>query len=231
VPYWLSGDYSADPLSRSGQFANASRQYLDADATRYVHLLDGGISDNLAMRGLINIMLVLTADEEKSEIVDLTRIRRILLISADGQAANNAASAKHQTLSGIGQILNAVSGTQIDSYNFETMILADRQLEALRDAIRKQRCRRGVKDNHPCDDVQSYLVHLSLSGIADAATRQRLQAIPTGLNLSPEDVRLLVEAGEGQVRDSSNLAQFRSSLGAAAPAAEKQPLTAAAAGE
>ena len=219
VPAWLSEGYSTDPLSRSGQFANASRQYLDADATRYVHLLDGGISDNLAMRGLINIMLVLTADEEKTQLIDLTRIRRILLISADGQAANNAASAKQQTLSGIGQILNAVSGTQIDSYNFETMILASRQLEVLRDAIKKQRCSRGVKDNHPCDDVQSYLVHLSLAGISDAATRQQLQAIPTGLDLSQEDVRLLVDAGQGQVRDSPELAKFRAGLGSNMPPA------------
>jgi hypothetical protein len=178
------------------------------------------------MRGLINIMLVLTADEEKSEHIDLTRIRRILLISADGQAANDAASAKQQTLSGIGQILNAVSGTQIDSYNFETMILASRQLEVLRDAIKKQRCDRGVKDNHPCDDVQSYLVHLSLAGIPDAATRRRLQTIPTGLHLSQEDVRLLVDAGQGQVRDSSELAQFRAGLGSNAPAASATAVSA-----
>ncbi len=231
VPHWLSEGYSTDPLSRSGQFASASRQYLDADRTRYVHLMDGGISDNLAMRGLINIMLVLTADQERSELIDLTRIRRILLISADGQAANNAASARQQTLSGIGQILNAVSGTQIDSYNFETMILASQQLEALRDTVKKQRCSRGVKDNHPCDDVQSYLVHLSLAGVTDAATREKLQAIPTGLHLSSEDVGLLVDAGQSQVRDSADLARFRAGLGADAPAADKKPLTAAALGE
>jgi hypothetical protein len=66
--------------------------------------------------------------------------------------------------------------------------------------------------------VQSYLVHLSLAGIADAPTRQKLQAIPTGLDLSQEDVRLLVAAGEGQVRNSAELAQFRAGLGSSAPA-------------
>jgi len=75
--------------------------------------------------------------------------------------------------------------------------------------------------------VQSYLVHLSLAGVADAATREKLQAIPTGLHLSSEDVGLLVEAGEHQVHDSSDLARFRASLGPDAPAAEKKPLTAA----
>ena len=212
-PYWLSRETSdSDPLSRSAQFANASRKYLDADATRYVHLLDGGIADNLAMRGLINIMLVLTSEEELDARVDLTRIRRVLLISADGQAANNGASARKQNLSSIGQILGAVSGTQIDSYNFETLILARRQLEVLRDAIASQRCNRSGKDNGPCQDVQASMVHLSLADIPDPKTRERLQAIPTGLDLDPDDLALLVEAGRHQVLDSPELAHFRDSL-------------------
>jgi NTE family protein len=212
VPYWLTTERGTDPLSRADQFARASRQYLDADATRYVHLMDGGIADNLAMRGLINIMLVLTNGEEMNERIDLTRVRRILLISADGQAANDAASARSPKLSSFGQVISAVSGTQIDSYNFETLILANRQVEILRDAIRKQRCSRGVADGQPCDDVESYVVHLSLAGITDAESRKRLQAIPTGLDLEPEDVRRLVQAGVDQVRESTGLAEFRASL-------------------
>jgi hypothetical protein len=60
--------------------------------------------------------------------------------------------------------------------------------------------------------VQTYLAHLSLAGIADPATRTRLQAIPTGLTLSPEDVAQLVAAGEQEVRLSTDLARFRESL-------------------
>ena len=200
VPYWLTNVAGNDPLSRAEQFANASRKYLDAAATRYVHLLDGGISDNLAMRGIVNIMMVLTHGNTLDKRFDLSRIRRILLISADGQAAS------------IGQIFSAVSGTQIDSYNFETMILANREVQDLRDAIRRQRCNRGKTDNNLCDDVQSYVVHLSLAGVDDPETRKHLQAIPTGLDLEPDDVTRLVQAGEQQVRESTGLAQFQGSL-------------------
>ena len=212
VPYWLTTDTGTDPLSRADQFAETSREYLDADATRYVHLMDGGIADNLAMRGLTNIMMVLTNGEAINERIDLSRIRRILLISADGQSANNAATARQPHLSSIGQVLGAVSGTQIDRYNFETMILANQQVEILRDAIRKQRCAQTVTGSQSCDDVKSYVVHLSLAGVADADTRKRLQAIPTGLDVKPEDIALLVQAGEQQVRESTSLAQFRAGL-------------------
>jgi NTE family protein len=211
MPYWLTRDLGDDPMSRADQLADASRLYLDAEATRYVHLMDGGIADNLAMRGLINIIMVLTADDKMSARIDLSRIRRILVISADGQAANNGASAKQPALSSLSQILTVVSGTQIDSYNFETLTLARQQVEILRDTIAKQRCSIAATENH-CDDVQSYLVHLSLAKVADAKTRERLQAIPTGLDVDPADVALLVKAGEQQVRESAELARFLASL-------------------
>jgi hypothetical protein len=60
--------------------------------------------------------------------------------------------------------------------------------------------------------VESYLVHLSLGGIADDAERKRLQQIPTGLTIDAADIALLVAAGEEQVRNSSGLATFRDNL-------------------
>ncbi|HUL05432.1 MAG TPA: hypothetical protein VLV76_03805 [Candidatus Acidoferrum sp.] len=50
------------------------------------------------------------------------------------------------------------------------------------------------------------------SGIADAAEREKLQHIPTGLTIPDADVDALVAAGEKQVRDSKVLADFRASL-------------------
>jgi hypothetical protein len=52
-PGWLNDISDAelnDPLSRVGVQAKLVEQYLDPDRTRYVHLVDGGVSDNLALR-------------------------------------------------------------------------------------------------------------------------------------------------------------------------------------
>ena len=107
-----------------------------------------------------------------------------------------------------------MSGTQIDTYNFETLVLANNELNKVRETVRKSRCAEGptVADGRPCGDVQSFFVHLSLAGIASEAERKKLQAIPTGLTIDPEDIALLVAAGEQQVRQSSGLAAFRDSL-------------------
>src|SRR5262249_4147712 len=117
VPAWVRADTDSDPLSRVHKQAEAARFYLDGNATRCVHLMDAGSPDNLAMRSMINVMLVVTGDAAAEAGIDLTHIRRVLLISADGQAANDTSTARRRNLSGLRQIFNAVSGTQIDSYN------------------------------------------------------------------------------------------------------------------
>jgi NTE family protein len=217
VPAWVQSERDEDELSRTHQLAQTARRYLDPARTRYVHLLDGGVADNLAMRGMINAILVLTHENMQTKI-DMSRIRRILLISADGEAENQAAGALKPSLSGLGQVFNAVSGTQIDSYNFETLILAKEQIGELRDLIKKQRCSGAPPtDGHPCGDVEAYFAHLSLAGIADPAERARLGKIPTGLTIDSADVASLVAAGEQQVRESSALRDFRDGLANAIP--------------
>jgi hypothetical protein len=56
------------------------------------------------------------------------------------------------------------------------------------------------------------MVHFSLANIPDKATREHLQAIPTGLDISASDAQLLIDAGERQVRDSADLSLFKASL-------------------
>src|SRR5262249_55650196 len=103
-PAWVKADTSADPLNRVHQEAEIARKYLDADATQWVHLMDGGISDNLAMREMLNIVMVITGEETTERRFDLSHLRRIILISADGQAANTGDTAKERDLSSLGQI-------------------------------------------------------------------------------------------------------------------------------
>src|SRR5262249_18816260 len=184
VPGWVSREAEGPPLTRPREFAQAARQYLDPKATRYVHLMDGGISDNLAMRSMINAILVLTADDTVLREVNFTAVRRILLINADGQVHSTADDAKRPQLSRIDQVFDAVTGTQIDRYNFETLILAKEQIQDLEDSIKRVRCQSGpVIDGHACNDVQSTFAHLSLDDVQDPAEREYLEQVPVRLTL------------------------------------------------
>ena len=109
-------------------------------------------------------------------------------------------------MTGLGQIFGAVSGTQIDAYNFETLILTASELRQLVESVRKVRCAQArVIEGHDCADVRGALMHISLANIPDPEERQRRQAIPTGLTIPDEDVDLLVSAGEQLVQQNGTI--------------------------
>ena len=89
--------------------------------------MDGGISDNLALRGVVNGGTALDDTAESFRRVAL-KSRRVLVLSVDGQSAPDPDLSKQRVVTGLTQIFDAVSGTQIDAYNFETLVLTDREL-------------------------------------------------------------------------------------------------------
>jgi NTE family protein len=214
-----------DQLSRRALLARTANRYLDPERTKYVHLLDGGISDNLALRGVTNGAIALDENNEAFRRVAL-KARRVLVLSVDGQSAADPAISKQRVVTGLSQIFGAVSGTQIDAYNFETLILTASELRQLIASLRKVRCAQArVIDGHDCADVRGALVHISLAGIPDPQERQRLQAIPTGLTIPDADVDALVSSGEQLVQQNSAIRELISDLDgpAVAVAAQARP--------
>jgi len=193
---------------RTRALGQSTERYLDAARTPWIHLMDGGISDNLAMRTVLNSLVLV---EQQSELFEelLRGFRRILVISVDGQAAPDPNLPQQRIVTGLSQILGAVSGTQIDNYNVETLMVAQDQMERLVNRLREVRCRSGaVVDGYRCDDVKALLAHVSLSDFPDEAERRALQAIPTGLSINRRFVEMLVAAGERMVKADTTLAAF-----------------------
>ncbi len=233
TPGWLrrvTPEQRQNPLSRSGVEARRAERYLDADTTRYLHLSDGGVSDNLAMRGAGAMMQVLSAADIRAR--GFLGVRRLLLISIDGQGTQDSSIARRKEVVGVLALLGLVSGGQIDSYNFETMNTVTEQMQRLAVALRNARCAQGpMVDGKSCGDVQAALIHISLAGLPESPEQKQLLAIPTGLTLTRSDVDLLVTAGDDAVVNSAPLRDFLSSYPsvAAAPLAAARPLRGASA--
>lgn len=198
-----------DPMSRLGVQANMIDRYLDPQRTRYVHLADGGIADNLGLRVAGSMMQNLAQSPAALTRRGYDRIRRILVISVDGQGAQDPTVAQRKAMGGLFSLFGLVSGAQIDRYNFETLTTITSQLREAVQALRTARCAHSkVIDGTACDDVQGRLVHISLAGMKPGPERDTLLAIPTGLTLKPGDADLLVAAGEAAVRNSQALQAF-----------------------
>jgi len=195
-----------DPLSRLGRQAISADRYLDPEQTNYLHLVDGGVSDNLALRAASGLILEASAVPGANFFAN---VRRILVISVDGEGAQDTSAARRKAVGGIFSLLGLVTGNQIDNYNFETLQLLTEQLEKLQDEIGKARCARGpVLNGARCDDVQAKFLHISLSGMPPGPDKEKLLAIPTGLTIARDDVDRLIKAGHDAVTGSVELRTF-----------------------
>ena len=201
-------------LSRASALARDAGRLMDPDRTRYVHLVDGGVSDNLALRSLSNALLLV---DDNAEIIRrlATVTRRVVVISVDAQATIDSTLGQRRIVSGLWPIFSAISGTQLHAYSFETLILADQQVRNLVETLRRVRCQEGaILAGHDCGDVKGALIQISLAGIPNAADRQRLQAIPTSMTIPDADVDALVAEGEKMVQTNPTLLGLISDLDA-----------------
>ncbi len=208
-PGWLRYVTKAqlnNPRSRVRQQATDAGHYLDPDQTAYLHLVDGGVSDNLALRAAGGMMV---AGAQDIGDTPFSNLRRILVISVDGEGAQDTSVARRKSVGGLFSLFGLVTGNQIDRSNFDTLALLSDQLLTLQTAIIKARCAHGPSLNGvACDDVQAQLLHLSLAGRPPGPETSKLLAIPTGLTIDRGDVDLLIQAGRDAVTGSEDLRAF-----------------------
>ena len=220
-PAWrqrISDAELEDPFSRLGVQARSLDRYLDPQQTKFVHLADGGISDNLGLRIAGSMMQNLSLSPDDLTRLGLDRFRRILVLSVDGQGAQDTSVARRRATGGLLSIFGLVSGGQIDRFNFESLITVRQQVRELGRALKAARCARGpLVDGAKCDDVRTDLIQVSLTGMPAGPEKERLQAIPTGLTINRADVDLLVAAGQTAITSSGPLREFLQSYPVAEP--------------
>jgi len=177
--------------------------------------MDGGISDNLALRVLLNDLLLLDPGSARFA-TRLLSVRRILVISVDGQSTLDRNWPRQRIVSGLGQIIRAVTSTQIGAYNLETLIAIESAVDDLVGKLRVLRCRQAlVIDGATCRDVAGMVLRVGLSDYPDAETRERLVAVRTGLTLPRSEVDALVAAGATMIaHDAATIAAFLGNGGA-----------------
>ena len=207
-PAWVDEYLKVDDeFSRRRHLAEIATSYLDKRDDAYVHLLDGGVSDNLALRGLIQLM----APATESSALDDERVKRVshvLIVSVDGQAEADRELSDVPYLDSVFRILGAVTSTVIDRYGFETLIHAREMTERLAGRLSRLDCPTPA----PCRNVTPHFVHVSLADLAEGETRKKLASIPTGLTIADADVDALIAAGHDAVLCDAGMRKFLAAL-------------------
>jgi NTE family protein len=211
TPAWVGEELAQTPReTRRSQRARLLASYLNAEARPYVHLVDGGLSDNLGLRAVLDEVVFAGGIRQTIERQRLGDTDHILFIVVNAQSGLNGSWDKLEEGPTAAQVLDASTTVQINRYNFETVELLRSSFTSWARDLRATRCPGGdaVSPTQDCNDVKLHLVEIGFDAISDAAVRDELRILPTSFALPAPAVDRLRATARRLLRDSADFQAF-----------------------
>jgi NTE family protein len=215
----------ANPENRARPAGRAVQRYREMQAFQnskdrpYIHLVDGGVADNLGVRGVLEALEELAASAEFRGEIGFGDIRRIVLLVVNAHSAPKTDWDRHESPPGIiGQLLQA-SGVPIERYSFETIELMKDRAEIMkwRRELKVARARlAGATEAEAEASVPKITLHaidVSFDTIRDPEERAVFMNLPTSFVLPAEDIDGLREIAGRLLRQSAEYETIVRELG------------------
>jgi NTE family protein len=168
---------------------------------RFVHFVDGGITDNLGLRAIYDVVEIAGGPKGYQQVFNLEPPRQYVIITVDASTEPEPkmdASNKYPSLK---ETINSVTDAQLHHSNTATLGLMKRSLP-----------RWAQEASTPERPAKTYFIQISFRDIQQPEKRVFFNKIPTSFKLSDEQVDRLIEAGRELLRNNTDFQQFLSDL-------------------
>jgi NTE family protein len=197
-------DMPPRPAERALHHLREIQSYEDGVDRPYIHLVDGGLADNLGVRGVLEALETLEALHLAGVKTPLAGARRIIVFVVNSLSSPRTNWDKSERPPGDLTLLLKATGVPIDHYSYEAV-------ELLKDiTARWQNMRRirlsvtstGIKDPlltrlTDVPNAEIYAIDVSFPSLKDKAELEYLNDLPTSFVLPAEAVdRLRAAAGK-----------------------------------
>jgi NTE family protein len=185
------------------------RELDDGVKDPYFHLVDGAVSDNLGLRGVLDVLETLEALRAAGQPTPLDHVRRIIVIVVNSVSSPSTKWNQSENSPGSLSVLTKAAGVPIDRYASESIELL-KDIEArwtgLRDTRDSPAFAKGKDpnlagvENAPNADI--YTIEVSFQALKDERERDYLNQLPTSFHLPAEAIDRLRAAAKEIIRDS-----------------------------
>ena len=169
---------------------------------RYAHFVDGGITDNLGLRAIYDLVEVAGGAQAYVRKLGQSRPRRIAIISVNASTDPEPVMDMSNRQPSVEETINAVTDVQLHRYNAATLELMDQSLTRWAHHL-----------STPGKPVTSYFIRVGFRDVENPEHRRFFNQIPTSFSLTGEQVDRLIAAGRGLLRDNPEFQRFLASFG------------------
>jgi NTE family protein len=205
------------------QRANELRSYLDAEKRPYVHLLDGGLSDNIGMRSVLETTALVGDLESTFKLFGVKKIRKLVYLMVSAETTPDVNEYQLSEVPGLSSVSRALVDIPINRYSNDTLQLMSQAVGQWRMQLRQ---RQQVEGSVFTPDADIYFINASLTELEDPDELERLMSIPTNLSLTDEQIDRLLLAATRLIREDKDFQRLMRDLEleAAAQPSSSQPL-------
>ncbi|BDV44036.1 lipoprotein [Geotalea uraniireducens] len=199
LPDWidLALDREANPKRRVAE-AMAAKSYRDPDR-RYAHLLDGGLSDNLGLRGPFQAVTSTDSPWSILRYANLKQLGRLLVIAANAKTTKQRQWDERSAPPGIGAVLDVVTSGPMDDVSFDSVEMIDGHFQQMQQLARTvDSCNKRLGQYCPAAPpvvnplmTDFTFAELTFDDIPEPRLRRCLQELPTSFSLPAATVDLL----------------------------------------
>lgn len=203
------------PAARIIKELHDLQSYQDSKNNPYVHLVDGGLSDNLAMRQILEFLQGLEAMRLAGKKTPLDNLKRIIVFVVNSLSTPSTDWNKSPSGPGSIELLIKATGVPIDHYSYE-------EVEALKDtqarwkSMQKLRNSKLFANNKNVEleriidtpNIDLRTINVAFSQLKDVQEFEYLNGLPTSLTLPPEAVDRLRAAAKSIILESPDFKQI-----------------------
>lgn len=180
-------------LQTRKEFFERFQKYSNSKNRPYIHLIDGGLTDNLGMRSLLDMTemypeKILTNKILTNKILQ-NNIRHIVVINVNAQNQVSSNLDKTAAVPGFRDVVSSIVNIPIDQNSQESL----RRFRAFVDQWNKDK---------QTDGISFSFVSLNLKDLPPSELREKVLNIPTSFYLPPEDVDNLRTAAAELMKQS-----------------------------
>lgn len=182
-PEWIrSALTNARASDRRRNLALAERTYLDGRKRRFIHLFDGGITDNLGLRGAVDGAISRESTSSALHDFHMGTVRRIAVIIVDAHASTEFGWDSSESSPRFPAMIRSISQVPISRSSSETLAL----FKELAFAMGKGRGH--IDADGSTSNVNLYTIELHFAQMADDSNREYFNSVPTRFQLPAETV-------------------------------------------
>ena len=201
-PEWLvAAEARAQGNPDLRQVVSGLGTYFDAERRKYAHFVDGGITDNLGLRAIYEVIEVAGGIKTFQGKYNRKPPSHAVLISVNASTDPEPDMDLSSRQPSLVETASAMSDVQLHRYNAATLELMESSLRRWAKQLSTQ-----------SREVTAHFVQVDFRDIEDAEQRRFFNRIPTSFNLADEEVNSLILAGRELLRTNPEFQRFLSEL-------------------